>query len=85
MMLMGYLLAGATNVIFYDGLSPLVKEKWDHLFEDDMAIGESCLAPLLTPEDVDQSVSQVDEIQDKEGGIQDKEGGIDDAYNDCSQ
>ncbi|KAI3745775.1 hypothetical protein L6452_08182 [Arctium lappa] len=48
---------------------------WDHL----LATGESCL------EFVHQSVSQVEEIQDKEGGIQDKEGGTKDAYNDCSQ
>ncbi|KAI3693330.1 hypothetical protein L6452_33165 [Arctium lappa] len=40
--------------------------------------GESCVAPSSTPEFVDQSVSQVEEIQDKEGGTED-------AYNDCSQ
>ncbi|KAI3771451.1 hypothetical protein L6452_02615 [Arctium lappa] len=66
-------------------ISPLVEEKWCHLFGDAMATGESCVAPSLTAELVDQSVSQVEEIQDKEGGIQDKEDGTADVYNDCSQ
>ncbi|KAI3719107.1 hypothetical protein L6452_19998 [Arctium lappa] len=59
-----------------------VEERWDHLFGDVVATGESCVAPSSTPEFVDQSgsqsISQVEEIQDKEGGTED-------AYNDCSQ
>ncbi|KAI3729706.1 hypothetical protein L6452_18370 [Arctium lappa] len=62
----------------FKGVSPLVEERWDHLFGDAVATGESCVAPSSTPEFVEQSVSQVEEIQDKEGGTED-------AYNDCSQ
>ncbi|KAI3672861.1 hypothetical protein L6452_38961 [Arctium lappa] len=68
------------NFITKNGL----EERWDHLFGDAVATGgESCVAPSSTPEFVDQSasqsVSQVEEIQNKEGGTED-------AYNnDCSQ
>ncbi|KAI3728651.1 hypothetical protein L6452_17290 [Arctium lappa] len=62
----------------FKGVSPLVEEMWDHLFGDAVATGESCVAPSSTPEFVDQSLSQVEEIQDKEGGTED-------AYIDCSQ
>ncbi|KAJ9537836.1 hypothetical protein OSB04_030569 [Centaurea solstitialis] len=68
----------------FKGLSPLLEERWDHLFGDAVATGESCVAPSLTPEFVDQSVSQVEEIENREGGIQDKDG-TSDAYNGCSQ
>ncbi|KAJ9546864.1 hypothetical protein OSB04_019407 [Centaurea solstitialis] len=68
----------------FKGLSPLLEERWDHLFGDAVATGESCVAPSLTPEFVDQLVSQVEEIENREGGIQDKDG-TSDAYNGCSQ
>lgn len=62
----------------FKGLSPLIEERWDHLFGDAVATGESCVAPSLTPEFVDQPGSHVDEIQDKECET-------DDANNGCSR
>ncbi|KAJ9556644.1 hypothetical protein OSB04_011258 [Centaurea solstitialis] len=61
----------------FKGLSPLVEEKWDHLFGDVVATGEGCVAPSLTidQEYVDEPISQVEQTQDKEGETQDKDGG----------
>nr|KAJ0195358.1 hypothetical protein LSAT_V11C700374890 [Lactuca sativa] len=49
------------------GVYPLLKEKWDHLFDDVVTIGAGCVSPSLNLESVDKSINVVDEIQNENG------------------